>query len=467
MNRWTAIFALFIFTHHIGGQSFETFFPKQKKSYASASFSVEVVDLTTQKSLLSYDANRILTPASLLKLVTTSSALEILGESFRYKSYLKATPTSSEIYQLSVIAANDPTFGSSQFTATPSDILKRWSQSLQSKGIQTVSESIKTVNPQFAFSPTPSSRLWEDMCNYYGAGVYPFSYRDNMYTLYLNSFQTGTACQFLRTEPQVEYPFQIKAVASVNNRDSAYIYNLMGTTGMVVEGSIPANKKEFAIKGTLLNPAAQFNQEFLTQLKHDNIVISNSKDIAIQQEKELLIDSIISPSLGDIITITNKKSNNLFADHLFISCGQKLNETNDWNRVGKKIEAYWKTKLGIETVYIKDGSGLSPKNGISATFMCRLLYYMNQSENNELFRHSLSKSGIDGTLRNYFTQTPNVGKLIGKTGSFERVYGVSGYLTCQSGKELAVSIIINQFEGEISTVRKDVEQFMKQLIATY
>ncbi|HCC85601.1 MAG: D-alanyl-D-alanine carboxypeptidase/D-alanyl-D-alanine-endopeptidase, partial [Proteiniphilum acetatigenes] len=51
-----------------------------------ASVGVSVVDMATGSPVVAYDADKSLTPASVLKLITTATALETLGENYRYKT---------------------------------------------------------------------------------------------------------------------------------------------------------------------------------------------------------------------------------------------------------------------------------------------------------------------------------------------------------------------------------------------
>jgi len=76
---------LFLFTHNIFAQTgLQRFISHPALKHASVG--VSVVDLETGRPVLVHDADKSLTPASLLKLITTATALETLGENYRYKN---------------------------------------------------------------------------------------------------------------------------------------------------------------------------------------------------------------------------------------------------------------------------------------------------------------------------------------------------------------------------------------------
>ena len=54
-----------------------------------ASFSLLVKEVESGKTVYSYDPERLLTPASVLKTVTTATALEVLGADYRYPTVLE------------------------------------------------------------------------------------------------------------------------------------------------------------------------------------------------------------------------------------------------------------------------------------------------------------------------------------------------------------------------------------------
>ena len=60
----------------------------QNPSLKHASVGICVKDLSTGNTIVSHNEDKSLTTASIMKLVTTATALELLGPNFRYKTTL-------------------------------------------------------------------------------------------------------------------------------------------------------------------------------------------------------------------------------------------------------------------------------------------------------------------------------------------------------------------------------------------
>src|SRR5690554_3514320 len=75
-----------------------------------ASVGVSVVELESEKVIASHDAHKSLTPASALKLITSATALEVLGENYRYKTEVAIDANNPT--RILVLGSGDPTLGS-------------------------------------------------------------------------------------------------------------------------------------------------------------------------------------------------------------------------------------------------------------------------------------------------------------------------------------------------------------------
>src|SRR5690554_7854530 len=78
-----------------------------------ASVGVSVVELESGKSIVSHDAEKSLTPASVLKLITTATAIDVLGENYRYTTDVALD--ANDKTRILIIGSGDPTLGSEVF----------------------------------------------------------------------------------------------------------------------------------------------------------------------------------------------------------------------------------------------------------------------------------------------------------------------------------------------------------------
>jgi D-alanyl-D-alanine carboxypeptidase/D-alanyl-D-alanine-endopeptidase (penicillin-binding protein 4) len=117
-------------------------------------------------------------------------------------------------------------------------------------------------------------------------------------------------------------------------------------------------------------------------------------------------------------------------------------------------------------MFIEDGSGLSPLNAINTRELVRLLVYMkNKGKYFSEYYSSLPDAGKNGTLKNYFKDPVFDSRLKAKSGSMTRVRSFAGYFTTVSGKEMAFSIIINNYSGPSKKIIAEIEENIKELIS--
>ncbi len=93
---------------HILGQS----------DYQNASIGVHVVEAETGKPVFEFNAEKLFTPASVLKVVTSAAALEILGPDYRFATrigYTGKIENSVLKGDLIVWGGGDPSLGSEYF----------------------------------------------------------------------------------------------------------------------------------------------------------------------------------------------------------------------------------------------------------------------------------------------------------------------------------------------------------------
>src|SRR5690554_3634167 len=74
-----------------------------------ASVGISVVDISAGKTIVSYNAEKSLTPASIQKLITTATAVEALGDNYRYRT--EVALDDNDPSRLLVIGSGDPTLG--------------------------------------------------------------------------------------------------------------------------------------------------------------------------------------------------------------------------------------------------------------------------------------------------------------------------------------------------------------------
>lgn len=432
---------------------------------------IKIIDLETGNTVCKYNENLALCPASTLKLLTTASALEMLGDKYKYQTSLYAVGNINNEGVLNgflfICGSGDPTLGSEYLNSDKEAFLRDWLLSIQNAGIKKITNGIKVSDNPDCYEPVSAKWILADVGNYFAPEIYPISIFDNTYRLYLKSGLPGNLPEIVRTEPEVNLFFKNYLKSAANNMDSAYIRGLPPSNERYLYGVIPSGKSDFSIKGSIPNPPI-FLAEYLRKYLNKNGVKVEGEISGTQRKIELddkFLKVTYSNPLSEIIKVTNFRSNNHFAESLFYTIGREKTNVSDCTYIPKQsaeyIKEFWKNKnVNTSGTFIYDGCGLSPSNAISAELLTRLLVYMDKKSNfSQVFYNSLPEAGKEGTVQNFLkTKKADVKARI-KSGSISDVQSYAGYIE-KDGKKYAFAIIVNNFTGTRSALRNQMEFFL-------
>lgn len=443
-----------------------------------ASVGVVVTDLNTGRTVVSQDADKSLTPASVLKLVTTATAIEVFGANYRYSTDVALD--ANDPSRILVIGSGDPTLGSDAFKDNPSAFFINSTDAIKRSLPADKDYSIYIVDNLFGYNGISPEWTWIDMGNYYAAGAYGISIFDNTYKLFFNTTNRNSCPQILRTEPQIKgLTFENSLTLNTSGSDNGYIYGIPFSNSRAVRGNIPAGRTEFSIKGDIPDPGLLLGETLADYLKRSGYNIAKvetdrvdyisrncSRNTTTPYRIGQVLHSQKSHTMGEIIREVNVQSNNHYAEHLIRAVGRRHNSNiyADALKEGTDfVQKYW-TQKGVfpTSLRMDDGSGLAPQNAVSPAFLNDLLVYMHKNRNASVFLASLPKAGQEGTLRNFLRDSKYAGKISAKSGSIGGVQCYSGYLF-DGNKQYAFTIMINKFNGTRAQVRSAIEQFLLSL----
>jgi len=431
----------------------------------NANISLLVQDLKTGKVLSDFRSGNSAVTASTMKVITTATALEMLGPDFHFQTKLEIdgeiTKDSTLVGNLYIYGGGDPTLGSEKL-GNP-DFLTEWTAAVRKAGIRHITGRI-VANPGIYDKEVINPKwTWEDMGNYYAPGIHGIAYLDNTYRAYFNSAGAGKLTELVKIEPEIPELSIDNYVRSANvNSDNAYFYGAPFAYHRYVMGEIPANRTNFAVKGDIPEPALVLARDFQTQLAASGCKVDQAPAVEYDTDcKKYIIYTYESPALKDIITETNVKSNNLYAEYLFKYIGSTVQIPSTIDLSVATIRKFWKAKgLPVDQLFQCDGSGLSPADGVSANFFVQLLSYMkNKSKNADVFYNSLPVSGESGTLKSFLDGTSLQGKVHAKSGTIERVKSYAGYIETKNGT-LVFALLVNNPFGTSKEVVKKMENFL-------
>jgi serine-type D-Ala-D-Ala carboxypeptidase/endopeptidase (penicillin-binding protein 4) len=437
------------------------------------SVSLCILDAVSRATVVEVNQGRSLTPASVLKLVTTAAALEKLGPDYFFTTTLGYSGTISKSGSLDgdivIKGGGDPVFASGNFPEHYTGFPGRWVEEIKNMGIGKIKGRVITDDSYYDFLPVPAKWLWEDAGNYYGAGAYGASLYDNTYHIHLKTFSDSLVVTGITPE-ECRFEFSNRLVAS-GTTDQGYVFAAPYSSSGWLAGSVPVNMNDFVLKASITDPPKLLATIVDRKLRASGIKIKCDPTTARIEKSNIKrevipVISINSPPLSDIIEVLNHESVNLYAEHLVKELGKKFRNEGS-TAAGIEVIYEFLEKAGINTsgVYIEDGSGLSPLNAINAKALSELLYYMkNQGAYFTEYIRSLPDPGKEGTLRICFRDEIFATSLHAKSGSMTRVRSYAGYLTTKSGRELVFSFIANDFSGSSRHIVTLFEEYLKDVI---
>lgn len=186
---------------------------------------------------------------------------------------------------------------------------------------------------------------------------------------------------------------------------------------------------------------------------------------ADELDKEQLA-KIDSPPLSKIISHTIMWSDNLIADRLANAAARSAGNEID----GAGLTETYKdvmSAIGVksEGLEVRDGSGLSKKNRVSARTIVELLIAIEKDPKYSSIIEGLPIAGETGTLRNRFAKAPGaIGAVRAKSGWVNRSVTLAGY--AQSGEKEYVFAILADGVRPTLTSRNAARRAMDKLLET-
>lgn len=435
---------------------------EKQSNMKGASLSLSIYEVGSDKEVFSHNGDKLMIPASIQKMITSSAALHYLGSDYRFKTYLESDgsiESGTLKGNLYLRGTGDPTLGSNrdmnsgQLEIGESDLISRWTKTIQSKGIHKIDGGIYADDGGHDNHPAVSKWLWEDVGNYYGSGIHGLSYHENLYHITYNTAAAiGSKAEVLRVSPK---PIGLKIVSEVylaekGTGDNAYVYGGPYSSHQFVKGTLPLGESEYTIKAAIPDPGNYLAQNLTRAIMKKGIMVSSPSSTCYSsteaccraEDRNNVIHVEESIPLSDIIRLCHLKSINTYSEAMLKAIPLSAGNLGT-SEAGIQMIREYLTDLGTDgsTVHLYDGSGLSRVNALSTDVFA---LFLSKSRN--------TKGDIHSSLREN-------GKIRYKTGYMERVRSHAGYFT-SNGKSYSYCIIVNNFGGSPSTMRKDIQKLL-------
>jgi D-alanyl-D-alanine carboxypeptidase/D-alanyl-D-alanine-endopeptidase (penicillin-binding protein 4) len=479
----------------------------RRPEIASAQFAVKVSSLDTGRTLFEENAQKLLLPASVMKIFTVAAALDRLTPDFRFKTsiYADSKPDAAGTIKgnLTIYGRGDPTISATFNNGDYFKAVNELADQIAQAGIKRVEGDLIGNESYFAGEPYGFGWAWTDLQWYYGAEVSALSVNNNALDLFVKpGASTGAQCSITTGPPT--------PLVTINNRTTTtargtkrelVVHRSLGENVVEVSGSLPLDDQGYAGSVTVPHPALVFVYMLRSALAqrgvtvtgksrtidaplrragsikvNGNIPLNSSPTAALDIPGESLISipaeiaSRMSPPLSVIAAQTLKPSQNLYAELILRTLGRErpvsIQDTSE--AAGVEVVKKFLSEAGVNPneVVMTDGSGLSRRDLITANATVQLLAYMSRHRFASAFRDALPIAGVDGTLAKRMKGTPAMGNARAKTGTIETVATLSGYVTSAAGERLAFSVLLNNYP-ESSNARRVFTDELAVLLASF
>lgn len=411
------------------------------------------------KEIASVNADKMLIPASNMKLITTGAAMHALGPNYRFTTSIACDGTISDGTlhgNLWIVGGGDPTLGSKDSIASPlNNVFRQWGKMVREAGIKRIDGYIIGDGRYFEGAMEEPTWLLEDIGTYYGAGTCGLSFYENMMSFSVapgqNEGDVVDMKPYYPDTPWMDFRYSCTTGAA-GTGDQLYMFTSEFAPVAEIRGTLASDKGRKQVDCSNKFPEYTCATYFMKYLESIGIACSKgagdfklqtgwmdecpcaeSQDVECSTRGLVVLGKTQSPELERISFETNHQSNNVYAETLLRTIGAELGGSSLYPQSISTLEEILGKRLGIDMskgIFIKDGSGLSRGNLVSPDYFCRFLAAMTHSPSFDMWLGGLPSPGGNGTLSYNMKSCPeSVRRRIRmKSGSMNGVRCYSGYI---------------------------------------
>jgi serine-type D-Ala-D-Ala carboxypeptidase/endopeptidase (penicillin-binding protein 4) len=407
---------------------------------------IVVQDTAKPRPLFAYDANRPRSAASVMKLVTTFAALELLGADYRWKTeaYLGGPLVDGALHgDLLLKGYGDPKITVEQWQS----FIAR----LRANGLDAVDGDLVLDRSRFALSPHDPAAFDHEPLKPYNVGPDALLVNFKSLKLTLAPDAAGERAA-LHAEPPLDAvalgaPPALSAddCTDWRARIAPSIEDRGDRVSIMFAGSYPASCGEREWWIAMLDHPHYVYAMFETYFRAAGGRFAGGLKERRVPDGAIPFAVLESPPLSDIVRDVNKLSNNVMARQIFLTLATTSSAPPATLAKASAAVKRWlaKRKLAMPGLVLDNGSGLSRRARESAGGLNRLLIAANASAVREEFASSLAVAAVDGTVEQRFRNDAVAGQALLKTGSLEGVRALAGYVIDAAGHRYTVVAIVN------------------------
>ncbi len=439
-----------------------------RRTLSGVSVSIAVLDVETGRLIHARDADRPMVPASNMKLMTTAAALALLGPDHRFRTRFLATEGPDAegrvAGDLIVVGAGDPTLRGDVLETVGIDApAAHMADMLVEAGLRAVDGDLVVDDGIFDDAPLHADWPDEDIGRDYASPICGLSLEANCLTL---TFDGRGGSPSVRIEDRTKgYTVQSELTRSRDrSRFSVWATRPDEHGVLVVRGEVGAAVVERELRVPVREGAMLFGRSLRAELERRGVALKGQvvrRPGAAASLSEAAEVAVLTTPLSTAVLLANKESDNSIADHLYKLIGDQHGGAGSFAGGSAALNHFLTEWVGTDTggLVLRDGSGLSSRNRLTARAVAETLAAMARAEHHtaDLFLRTLPVAGMDGSLHERLTEAAYRGTVRAKTGWISGASSLSGYVHTRSGRTLAFSLLFNRVPGGKNHVMKSTQ----------
>ncbi len=408
-----------------------------------------VVSLTRGDTLFANQADRLLVPASTMKLFTSAVAFDRLGPEHLFSTdVLRDGPMEAG----GVVRGNlvlrgdgDPSMTPRFVRGGPDASMQLLAQLTAGAGITRVTGDLIADASAFETRRIPDGWLRRYAGAGYAAPFGALSLNENI--LVVGVSPNGNGGTAVTLEPAMRGMTIVNTSRVVAGSGARLSIRMLGDDHIQVSGTIGARGGTRRYQLVVGDPALFTVGAFRAALETRGIRVDGEIKLGRAPTTSVVMARLPSPPLARIVSAMNRESINHFAELLWRDAarGADRSAIGSADNASATLRDFLVSKVGTtaDAVTATDGSGLSVLDRVTPRALVQLLSHANTASWGSAFHASLPVAGESELLRHRMRQTPAQGTLHAKTGTTNDVVGLSGYVTAENGEILAFAFLYN------------------------
>ncbi len=408
---------------------------------------LKVVDLETGEVLYDRGGDKLLVPASNLKIYTASTALDLLGPDYQWTTEIVShrKPKRGVLQgNLYIRGTGDPMLDTDQLAQMADELVKKYKLKKVIGGVGV------SGSPRWDNVPLKGPGwMWDDDPDYYNMSIRPVMLNFNTIKFTITPGDDGAV---VTAEPPSDWP-PLQIIRETPDGKPSVRFERDDFKEDIRITAVPApDAKPESETITMHDPSLWIASVFKRMLEDRGVTFEG--EWVMDGMAEQVLVSHQGKTLTEAMRHFLRVSENAVGEMTLLKLAETQTEEDvSWPAGAKVITDWLVNTVGLEpdSFYIVDGSGLSRYNRISADSSVKLLAFMKKHKHFEPFFDGLNEYEVPFPQGEKWEGVPlaefDNERVFAKSGGMRSVATLSGYAQTLDGRWLAFSFLTNGYYG--------------------